>query len=214
MLKTADQNIQFSDKIGGTRVVFEGHPSLLVGGFDFDIAELPAYPNVLPAGTPIKVDEAARTINIHYAFQVAEAVSNKTSVKIVKGIEGSRVKAGMFVMAAPDTATTTGTGIKINSVDTSAEGYDTITLASAATLAKDAILVEADKSGEGAVIKVVPNALTDRDKRLAPGALSMNGDGVWACDRPILERRIPAVAPAIKKALAENECYFRWSNRK
>lgn len=214
MLKTADQNIEFSDKIGGTRVVFEGHPLLLVGGFNFDISELPAYPNVLPAGTPILIDEQARTIKIHYAFSVFEKVSNKTSVKIAKGIEGSRIKVGMFLIAAPDSVETAGTGYEVKSVDTTNEGYDIITLNSAVTLEKDSILIEATASGESAKVKVVPNCLSDRDKRIDPNAKSVNGDGVWFVDRPILERRIPPVAPCIKKALVANECYFRWSNRK
>ena len=214
MLKTADQNIEWSDKIGGTRIVFEGHPLLLVGGFNFDLAELPAYPNVLPAGTPIFIDEQARTIKIHYAFSVFEKVSNKTAVKVAKGVEGSRVKAGMFLMAAPDSVETAGTGYEVKSVDTSNEGYDIVTLASAASFEKEAILVEATAAGAEAKVKVVPNCLTDRDKRLDPNAKSINGDGVWGNDRPSLERRIPPVAPAIKKALAANECYFRWSNRK
>lgn len=212
MLKTADQNIEFSDKIGGTRVVFEGHPSLLIGGFDFNPAELPTYPNVLPAGTPIKVDEQARTIEIHYAFEVTEKVS-ATKYKVKKGIEGSRAKEGMFLMVAPATAETTGTAGTIKSIDATNEGYDEVTFTASFTAEAGDVLVEAATAGADAKVKVVPNALTDRDKRLAPGAKSINGDAVWACDRPILERRIPAVAPAIKKALAENECYFRWSNR-
>lgn len=213
MLKTADQNIEFSDKIGGTRVVFEGHPCLLIGGFDFDIAELPTYPNVLPAGTPIKVDEDARTIEIHYAFAVTKKVS-ATKYQVAKGIEGSRVKAGMNLMVIGNDVDTAGTAGTVKSVDTSNEGYDEITFTASFTAEEGDVIVEATAAGEGAKVKVVPNALTDRDKRLAPGAKSMNGDGVWANDRPILERRIPPVAPAIKKALAANECYFRWSNRK
>jgi hypothetical protein len=215
MIHVADQILEFSDKVGGARNVYEGHINLLVGGFMFDKSELPAYPWVLPAGTPIKVDEQARTIKIHYAFEVAEAVTAGAKVKVKKGFEGSRVKAGMFLMVAPEDADTAGTGIKVNSVVTTNDDFDEVTLASdPGELSAGAVLVEADKSGETAKIKSVPNALTDRDKRLAPDAKSINGDAVWACDRPILERRIPPIAPAIKKALRDADCFFRFSNRK
>lgn len=215
MIHVADQILEYSDKVGGARNVYEGHINLLIGGFMFDKSELPEYPYVLPAGTPILADEQARTIKIHYAFAVSEAVSSGTKVKVAKGPEGSRVKTGMFLMKAPDTLDASGTGIKVNAVVTTNDGYDEITLASAlGILAVGDILVEATASGDAAKIKCIPNSLTDRDKRLSPYAKSINGDAVWASDRPILERRIPPIVPVIKKALREADCFFRFSNRK
>lgn len=215
MIQIADQIIEFSDKVGGARNVYEGHPLLLIGGFLFDKKELPNYPYVLPAGTPILVDEQARSIKIHYAFEVHEAVSSGKVVKVTKGFEGSRIKEGMTLMLAPESIDGTGQGYTVASVDRSNEAYDAVTLNLApGTIAKGAILVESTGATADAKIKVIPNSLTDRDKRLAPDSKSINGDAVWACDRPILERRIPPVAPIIKKALREADCFFRWSNRK
>lgn len=215
MIQVADQIMEFSDKVGGARNVYEGHPLLLIGGFMFDKKELPNYPYVLPAGTPILVDEQARSIKIHYAFEVYEAITSGKVVKVTKGFEGSRIKEGMTLMSAPDTIDGTGQGYTVASVDVSNNDYDSVTLnASPGSLSKGAILVESTDATASAKIKVIPNSLTDRDKRLAPDAKSINGDAVWACDRPILERRIPPIAPVIKQAMKDADCFFRWSNRK
>lgn len=215
MIQIADQILEFSNKVGGAKVVFEGHNSLLIGGFTFTKADLPVSPNVLPAGTPILIDEEARTIKIHYAFEVSEAVTSGKVVKVKKGIEGTRVKKGMFLMAAPTTYGGTGQGYEVASVVTTNTEFDTITLnAEPGALTVGAILVECTAKDATAKVKVVPNALTDRDKRVSSDAKSINGDGVWASDRPVLERRIPPIADCIKKALRDNECYFRFSKRK
>jgi hypothetical protein len=33
-------------------------------------------------------------------------------------------------------------------------------------------------------------------------------------EKPVLERRMPPLTASLKKALRDNECYFRFSNRK
>ena len=122
MINIADQLIEFSNKVGGARNVYEGHVSLLVGGFLFDKSELPTDGNVLPAGTPIYADEESRTIMIHYAFKVTGA-GTSTGFKVVKGFEGTRVKVGMFLMVAPATETGTGQSYKVTAVDSSNEDF-------------------------------------------------------------------------------------------
>lgn len=217
MINIADQLIEFSNKVGGARNVYEGHVSLLVGGFLFDKSELPTDGNVLPAGTPIYADEESRTIMIHYAFKVTGA-GTSTGFKVVKGFEGTRVKVGMFLMVAPTTESGTGQSYKVTAVDSSNEEYDVVTTSATATAVTDgAVLVEASSLSATASIKCLPNALTDRDKRLDSNATQINGDAVWACDRPILERRIPPIADCIKAHLLSNyaaPCFFRFSNRK
>ena len=216
MLKSANQYIQFSDKIGGAKVVFEGHPYALVGGYNFDLTTLPTYPNVLPAGTPVYCDEEARTITPHYAFEVAEAVSSSKSFKVVKNEQGSRIKVGMVVMLAPSTIDGVAQSYKVTAVDSSESGYDTVTVGSQVVFSAGDILVEAagTAAASDAKVKVVPNALLDRDIVKDANAKLVNATGIWSNDRPVLENRIPPIAPVIKTALLENGCYFRFSKRK
>ncbi|MBQ0113666.1 MAG: hypothetical protein KBT03_11090 [Bacteroidales bacterium] len=214
MVTSANQHIEFSDKVGGARVVFEGHPYVLTGGYNFDLSALPDYPNVLPAGTPINCNEDTRTIAIHYAFRVVETTATSKTVKLAKDGQGSRVKVGMNLMVAPSTLSTAGQGYEVKSVDTTAADYDVVTLGSDASFSANAILVEADAKTSSAKVKVVPNSLLDRDIVKDAKAKLVNATGVWSNDRPVLENRIPPIAPAIKTALLENGCYFRFSTRK
>lgn len=207
----ADNYVQFADKVGGAREVFEGQPKVLVGGCTFNISQMPAYPNVLPAATPIYVDEVARTIDIHYAFGVYEAANASTTIKVKKGFEGSRIKVGMNIMKATAKVATTGTAVTVTAVDTTDPAFDVVTVDSALTLTLTDVIWEADKAGTGAKVKVVPNALTDRDKRLVPGSSHVNGATIFMCDGAILENRIPPVSDAIKLALKENDCFFRYT---
>lgn len=225
MIKSANQYIEFSDKVGGARVVFEGHPYALVGGYNFDLNTLPNYPNVLPAGTPVYCDEEARTITPHYAFAMYEAVTaeagskatDTVNIKVAKDGQGSRVKVGMALMEAPATITTTGKAFAVSAVDTSNANYDVVTIVagtSAISFGADAVLVEAAEAGTGKKVKVVPNALLDRDIVKDANAKLVNATGIWSNDRPVLENRIPPIAKAVKAALLENGCYFRFSTRK
>jgi hypothetical protein len=88
-----------------------------------------------------------------------------------------------------------------------------LTLSAAITgLAADAILVEVDATSKK--VKAIPNALTPYDIVRDPNAISVDGDGAYKNDRPVLERRMPAINDAIKAALAAAGCQFKWSNRK
>lgn len=215
-LSTLNQNIVREDKFGGSIKVFEGHCWILTGGFEFNLADLPDNGNVLPQGTPVNCDEETRKIQPSYTFAVSEkAEADATAYKIKKGISGTLVKKGMYVMVAPDTVATKGTAVEVTAVDFTNEAYDVITVgATLGALEVGAILVEADKSGADAVVKVIPNALLDRDVRKAPGAKQVNADGVFNSEAPVLERRIPPIPDAFKKALVEGGCYVRFSKRK
>ena len=90
---TQNQYVKFSKKFGGVRKVFEGKVEILVGGFKFDMNDLPASGNVLPAGTPVSCDEATRKIAPMYAFKVIAV--DGTKVSVYKFNEGTRAKVGM-----------------------------------------------------------------------------------------------------------------------
>lgn len=206
----ADNHIAFSGKVGGARAIYEGHPHILVGGCMFKLNQLPLYPaGILPAGTPIYVDEVARTFDIHYAFELAEAASTKT-VKVKKGFEGSRIQVGMeLIPAQADVETAASASYKVTAVDTTNEAYDVVTLSTALTANAGSVLWEANAEKK---IKVKPNALTDRDKVKYAETKMVDGAAVFACDGAVLENRIPPVSPAVKAYMRANDCFIRWSN--
>lgn len=210
-----DQILKASGSVGGAKVVFEGHPSLLVGGFSFDLSDLPGAGVVLPCGTPVNCDEANRTITPLITLKVASV--NGTSVELESnGFNGPAVKVGDAVAIIDNTLNKTYASGSYATV-TAIDGFN-ITLSGSLTgLAANSILVVV-KVGEGetptAAIKAVPNALLPYDKVYDKDATIVYGDGMWANDMPVLERRMPAITDAIKTALANAGCQFKYSNRK
>ena len=215
MLGTMNQNIHHSDTIGGSIKVFEGRTWPLVGGFQFDLATLPDNGNVLPIGTPVFCDEEKRTIAPCYTFEVAENIST-TTLKVKRGIEGTRAKVGMYIMIAPTAIGTKGKSVTIKAVKSLENGIDELTLSEAIEGAnKGVVMIEADRQhATDAKVKVVPNALLKESRFKAPGATQVNGDGIWMCEYPVLEKRIPPIPACIKAALVAGQCYVRFSNRK
>lgn len=195
---TFNQSVRYSSKIGGYRKVFEGHVSLLVGGFAFDVNDLPEAGNVLPAGTPVCVDEEARTIKPLYGFKVLK--NEGTSLTVEKGLSGTRAKVGMTIE-----------GQKVVSIDKSANDRDVLTLSAAVASIKQGDVVYGTVDGKD--IKAKVNALTPYDICLDPHASSADGDGAWTSDFPVLETRMPPITDEVKKALNSNGCFFRFSNR-
>lgn len=195
---TFNQSVCYSTKIGGYRRVFEGHVSLLVGGFSFDLNDLPEAGNVLPAGTPVYVDEVARTIKPLYGFKVLK--NEGTALTVEKGLSGTRAKVGMTIE-----------GQKVASIDKSDPTCDVLTMEAAVTTAKAGGVVYGVMDGKD--IKTKVNALTPYDTCLDHHAVSADGDGAWASDFPVLETRMPPITDEVKKALNSNGCFFRFSNR-
>lgn len=210
---TFNQSVRFSGKIGGTRKVFEGQVKLLPGGFNFDISDLPAYGNALPAGTPVYCDDETRAIKPIYTFKPAEA-STGTTVKVAKGFEGTRAKVGMYLaVAGDDLATAATTAGKVTAVDSTSNDYDVVTVGTALTVKTTDILIEVD--GTSKLPLGTPNALLPYDVALDEDSVAADGDGAWNCmEYPVLENRMPPVNDAIKKALADAGCFFRFSKRK
>lgn len=205
---TFNQVVKSSANFGGARVVFEGHPSLLVGGFNFDLNDLPAAGQVLPCGTPVYCDEATRKIVPIITAKVTAVDS--TSVTVEDGGFGQTAfSVGATVAELPASLSTAATNY---ATITAIEG-NVITLSAAITgLAANDTLVVVDATTKK--VKGTPNALLPYDVVRDADAISVDGDGMWANDRPILERRMPAVNDAIKTALANAGCNFKWSDRK
>ncbi len=65
-----------------------------------------------------------------------------------------------------------------------------------------------------AEFKVIPNAILPYDVDTIPGATLYPFNGAWMVTSEILEKRIPPVASAIKKAMKDDEsypCVFRYT---
>lgn len=205
---TFNQVVKASGSFGGTLVVFEGKPELLVGGFNFALTDLPDPGVVLPCGTPVNCNEATRAIVPVITAKVLTVSTTKITVAD-NGFGRAAFPVGATVAELPA------------NLATAAENYATvvavegneITLSAAITgLAADDVLVVVDATTKK--VKAVPNALLPYDVVRDANAISVDGDGMWANDRPILERRMPAVNDAIKTALKDAGCVFKWSNRK
>lgn len=193
--------------VGGGCPVWYEIGKELSGGFNPDLSKFPKG-SVVQTGTPIKVDEVARTAQLHIAVKVHQtAASGDTTVRISKLKAGSVLTPGQFLIVAPTAIAGTGTGMTVSAVDSSNPDYDTITLGAAlsAELTGGTILIEADKAGAGAVIKVVPNALSRYDIYNDPDAFAFSVGVV--VEGTIYERRIPPVAEPVQ-ALFQKEITF------
>ena len=208
MIKGYDQTVKASGKMGGALVVFEGHPSLLVGGFDFNMADLPDAKDVLPCGTYLNCDESTRIATPIITAKVKAIDGTKVTVEDL-GFGSTPFKVGATVAELGDNLANAATYYATVS---SKEG-NVLTLSGAVTgLAVGDILVEVDATDKK--VKAIPNAILPYDRWYDADAIAVRCDGMWANDRPILERRMPACNDAIKTALVNAGCQFKWSNRK
>lgn len=208
---TINNYIKFSKNFGGVRKCYEGKPTIAVGGFSCETALLPVNGAVMAAGTPVYADEQARTIVPLYTFKVKSVAGTKITVE--KYETGSVAKVGMKLLVVGDDLTAAATDVAtISEIDSSASDVDVLTVDKVAGATAGAVLAEA---GEDSKIKVIPNGLTYCDNVLDPDAYAIDIDYVWNCmEKPVLERRMPPITASLKKALRDNECYFRFSNRK
>lgn len=213
------QRISGSTKFGGARTVLTGTVyGVTSGRYNLPSDRIPAAGvGLVPAGTPIFVDDTTRAADIHYAFEVVGGTA--TSLQVKKSLEHSRAKVGMVIMVAPDTIDGTGAAVAITAVDTSKPDYDVLTHASLTGAAvAGTILVEASAVGADATIKVKPNAFSFYDIVKHPLNVETFIDGLFIqVDGVLLERRVPPIAPAVKAYLADpngGNVYIRYSKSK
>lgn len=202
---TANNWPQPEKKVGGGRHVWHltAKPiGQIPGGFKVDLSAFPRG-SVFPAGSPIKYNEATRTAEAHIAVSVYEtAAIGATSVKVKKNLGNTVVHSGINLIPAPSAIDGTAAAITVTAVDTSNHDYDELTVAALeAALTEGTILIEADKAGAGAEIKVVPNALTRYD--IYADATSTQEWATAVIEGMVFERRISPVAAPVKKLLTE-----------
>lgn len=210
---TANNYTKFSKNWGGVRKAYEGHeaPWMLTGGFKFPSLDvLPASGNVLPAFTPVKADEQARTIEPLYVFAVKTVDSASKTISVAKNEEGTRAKVGMKLIVAPTDLTAAADAVAtVTAIDSTADDVDVLTV--------DAVVGEANgtlvEAGSDNKIKVVPNALIPYDTCVDEDAYALDGEAAWGATSPVLERRIVAIPDVVKTALKDAGCVFRFSNK-
>lgn len=210
-------------KFGGALVVFEGHPQLLVGGFNYDLNDLPPAGVVLPCGTPVYCDEANRTITPLVTASVESVSQSDAKVVTLKdiGFGGCAFNVGDTIGILPsdlstalENAEAAGNSPAVtNYVTIAAIDGNVITLSAAISALKAGdVLVQLDADSHE--VKVIPNAITPYDVVRSADAISVDGDGMIGNDRPLLERRMPPYNDALKAAVQANGHKLTFSNRK
>jgi len=227
--------IKWSKTYGGARNVFTGSASGVTSGQYFvDLTKLPDGDyGCIPAGTPILIDDAARTIAIHYAFELYEAketgIGATFQAKIKKGPEGSRIQAGMILGAAPSTlaglSEATTKVYTVGTIDRATSAlYDLVTVSNpnsggggeSKTLAKGTVFIEMSEVGESSgnyYATVLPNGFTFYDVSKHDNAILMYGvDGLFCQhDGVLLVNRIPPIADSIRDYMRSKDVYVRYS---
>lgn len=224
--------IKWSKTYGGARNVFTGSAGGVTSGQYFvDLNTLPdGDTGCIPAGTPILINDAARTIAIHYAFELYEAKATGTEAtfqaKIKKGFEGSRIQAGMILGAAPSTlanlSVATTAVYTVGTIDRTNALYDLVTVSNpnengqSATLAKGTVFIEMSEDAGSAgdyYATVLPNGYTFYDVSKHDDAVLMYGvDGLFCqMDGVLLTNRIPPIADSIRDYMRSKDVYVRYS---
>lgn len=205
---TFNQIVKASGRYGGARVVFEGHPQLIIGGFNFDMNSLPAPGVVLPCGTPIYGVTETRTA---YPIITAKVVSVSSTTVTVEdcGWGQTAIPVGATVAELPSNLTTAATDY----ATVSAVNGNEITLSAAITgLAANDVLVVVDATSKK--VKGAPTGLLPYDVVRDPNAISVDCDIMIGNDRPVLTRRMPPINDAIKNSVQSNGHKIVFSARK
>lgn len=221
---TINNYVEFSQNFGGVRKCYEGKPTIMVGGFSCAKELMPAAGNAMAAGTLVYADEQARTIVPLYTFKVKSVDSVNSKITVEKYETGSIAKVGMKLIVVGDDLTQSASNVyTVSAIDSSNDDEDVLTVDAVTGVTEGAVLAECKSTttgtGQDAVttnlVKVIPNGLTYCDNVLDADSKAIDIDCVWNCmEKPVLERRMPPLTASLKKALRDNECYFRFSNRK
>lgn len=216
---TINNYVKFSKNFGGVRKCYEGKPIIAVGGFSCNPALMPENGSAMAAGTLVYADEQARTIVPIYTFKVLAVDTTDKTITVEKFETGSIAKVGMVLgVVGADLTQAVSNVSTVSAIDSSNADYDILTVDAVAS-SGTAFVAEGDVlaefNGTSKKIAATPNGLTYCDNVLDDDAYAIDIDYVWNCmEKPVLERRMPPLTASLKKALRDNECYFRFSNRK
>jgi len=192
------------ETMGGSIPIWQNPEDLQKDQGGFTIANPPAALAIIPAGTPVNIDESARTLGVGYRFEVYEEVADDAVIiKVVKYSTkyGALAKVGMHLMAMPAALATAGAAYTITAIDTTTSAlYDAITIGTTlgATLAVGSVVAEADSThATTAVLKYAGERLTYDDVFISSDALQYNVSTVYFGS--VYARRIREIA-AIERA--------------
>ena len=224
------QMIKWSKEYGGARQVLTGSMTGVSSGqYAVDLDTVPDLRHgIVPAGTPVLADDAARTVKIHYAFETnavtAYESGNKSfDVQLKKGFEGSRCVAGMKLGVMPNSVANLSAEVTdvftVTNVDRTAAAYDVVSVSCSARggtqIAAGTVLVELEEKVADSnqyFVKVLPNAYLWYDLAKDPNAVYMYADYLFCQnDGVLLTRRVPPIADAVKDYLRSKDVYIRYS---
>lgn len=163
------------------------------------------YPagTIIPTGTPVNLAEPGGDLTILKTFEADVDFDSSTSTKVVFKAAGTALPpvVGEFYMLAPATAATTGTGYEVANVTVDASGNYSMDISTGTwgAASEEDIFVQCDKSGAGAVLKVIPTGLLRREVYIPANATSATGASVF--HGTILGDRIPPVPACVKAVL-------------
>lgn len=168
--------------------MFQNIQEVAQGGFTLVTTGLTSD-DVLPIGSPVKVDEAARTATLSKTATVFEATST-TTIKVSKG---HQLKVGDNVAK-----TVGGAAYAITAIDTANASYDVLTVGTAlGSLNAGDVLFDSSAAGaSAAAIRNMPSGLLHAPVKVGAA------EGVSVVTRgTVYERRIPGLIQAMKDAM-------------
>lgn len=221
-----NNNVSGEREFGKSRPIFSDIGLVnLTGGFQVALTDVPAIADgYIPAGTPMQVNEVARTAKIFKVAKVATTtdVAGALTIDIekeldtVNGFGRNPLKVGDIIMVLGSTMTTAGLAVKITAIDRSATTKDVLTVNDELIAAKGDFLVLAnEESASAAVPAVVPNCITPYDIKKNEYATAVPADAcVGLLYGVVYERRIPMLPNIVKQCLLDNGCNFVFSQSK
>lgn len=222
---TYNNNVSGEREFGNSRPIFSDIGLVnLTGGFQVAKEDVPAIADgYIPAGTPMQVDEGARTAKIFKAAKVFTATTPTTgdlTIDIEKELDANYgrnpFKVGDIIMVLGSTMTTAGLAVKITAIDRSATTKDVLTVNDELVAAKgDFLVLASEESASAAVPEVVPNCITPYDIKKNEYATAVYADAcIGLLHGVVYERRIPIIPSIVKQCLLDNGCNFVFSQSK
>ena len=222
-----NNNVSGEREFGKSRPIFSDVGLVnLTGGFQVTLGDVPAIADgYIPAGTPMQVDEGARTAKIFKVAKVFTATDPTTGaltidiekeLDTVNGFGRNPLKVGDIIMVLGSSMTTAGLAVKITAIDRSATTKDVLTVNDELIAAKgDFLVLATEESASAAVPKVVPNCITPYDIKKNEHATAVYADAcIGLLYGVVYERRIPMLPNIVKQCLLDNGCNFVFSQSK
>lgn len=171
--------------------VWQDTPENFQGGFKLVTTGLTAN-EILPAGTPMYVDESARTATpLKTAVAQANATNSATDIKVLKG---------HFLAVGDFLAKTVGSkAYAITAITTTETDYDTVSIGTtlgAAITAGDVLFVSSAEGASAAALNVTPNGLLYQSVKI-----ESNTACAVAYKGAIYERRVTQGIPSAVKSV-------------